>query len=115
MVSFIVTLMRLLQGIARSFRNRDFQVLLVLIVLMLLSGTLFYRNEEGLSTLDALYFCVSTLSTVGDSGFRPATALGKIFTMVYIVVGTGIFLGLMFYIARGVLNRKDGEDRGKKS
>jgi len=114
MVSFAVTLLRLLQGIARSFRNKDFQVLLVIILLLLFSGTMFYRSEEGLSTIDALYFCVSTLSTVGDSGFRPATTLGKIFTILYIVVGTGAFLGLMFYIARGVLNRKDDRERGEK-
>lgn len=112
MISFAVTLMRLLKGIGKSFRDKNFQVLFILILLMLLSGTLFYTEEEGMSVVDALYFCISTLSTVGHPNFEPQTTLGKIFTMLYIVVGTGLFLGLMFYVARGVFIRKD--DGNKK-
>jgi Ni,Fe-hydrogenase I cytochrome b subunit len=83
MVSFLITLMRLIKGIWRAFRDKDFQVLFVLIILMLVSGILFYTKEEGMSVLDALYFCITTLSTVGHPHFEPHTAFGKIFTLIY--------------------------------
>ena len=65
MISFLLTLKRLISGLIRAFKQRYFVALFVLIVIMLLSGTLFYTGQEGLSVLDALYFCVATLSTVG--------------------------------------------------
>ncbi|QJD84905.1 potassium channel family protein [Cohnella herbarum] len=111
MVSLLVTLSRLLKGISKSVKDKNFQALFILILLMLVSGTLFYTEEEGMSFVDALYFCISTLSTVGHPNFEPQTTLGKIFTMIYIVVGTGLFLGLMFYVARGVFVRKDDGDK----
>ncbi|QMV41475.1 potassium channel family protein [Cohnella cholangitidis] len=114
MVSFLITLIRLLKGIRRSFKDKNFQVLFILILLMLVSGTLFYTGEEGLGVVDALYFCITTLSTVGHPDFEPQTTLGKIFTMIYIVVGTGLFLGLMFYVARAILNRKEDDNGAKK-
>lgn len=114
MVSFLITLMRLLKGLRRAFKEKDFQVLFILILLMLVSGTIFYTKEEGLNLLDALYFCVTTLSTVGSSHFEPQTTLGKIFTMVYILVGTGLFLGLVFHIALAVMNRPEGDNKTKK-
>lgn len=103
MFSFLVTLKRLLGGVIRAFKQDNFQVIFVLILLMLLSGTIFYSAEEGLSVLDALYFCVATLSTVGHPIFVPQTDLGKIFTMVYIVVGTGLFLGLIAHLAYAII------------
>ncbi|MWV42437.1 two pore domain potassium channel family protein [Paenibacillus sp. HJL G12] len=117
MISFLLTLKRLLSGLFHAFKHKNFQVLFVSIVFVLLSGTLFYTREEGLSVVDALYFCISTLSTVGHPNFVPQTTFGKIFTMIYIVVGTGLFMGLMGYIAYGVVKssqREDEEEKDKK-
>lgn len=112
MISFILTLKRLLSGLFHAFKNKDFIALFVLILLVLLSGTLFYTKEEGLSVIDALYFCVMTLSTIGDPSFVPQTAFGKIFTMIYVVAGTGLFIALIITVARSILNskKKDKED-----
>lgn len=121
MISFVLTLKRLLTGLFHAFKLKNFQVFFVLIVLLLVSGTIFYATEENLSVIDALYFCITTLSTVGHPDFMPKTGLGKIFTMIYIVVGTGTFMGLLSYVAYGVVqsNQKDGDidterDRFKK-
>lgn len=81
---------------------------------MLLSGTIFYVKEEGLTVLDAMYFCVTTLSTVGHPTFEPRTALGKVFTMAYIIVGTGLFLGLIGYIAYALIKQPEGEKQKKE-
>ncbi|GIO54818.1 transporter [Paenibacillus sp. SSG-1] len=121
MISFVLTLKRLLTGLFHAFKLKNFQVFFVLIVLLLVSGTIFYTTEENLAIIDALYFCITTLSTVGHPDFMPKTGLGKIFTMIYIVVGTGTFMGLLSYVAYGVVqsNQKDGDidterDRFKK-
>lgn len=114
MISFLLTLKRLLGGIWGAFKLKNFQVLFVLILIMLLSGTLFYTKEEGLSVIDALYFCIATLSTVGHPEFVPQTDLGKVFTMIYIVVGSGLFLGMAGYIAYAIIKsnlREDSQER----
>ncbi|OAB38267.1 transporter [Paenibacillus macquariensis subsp. defensor] len=110
MVSFLLTAKRLLSGIFHAFKLKNFQVLFFLIVLMLISGTLFYSKEEGLSIMDALYFCVVTLSTVGHPSFEPQTSLGKVFTMIYIIVGTGLFLGMMGHIAYAIIKSSQKEE-----
>ncbi|WP_050927700.1 potassium channel family protein [Aestuariivita boseongensis] len=61
------------------------------LVLVVTSGTVFFRLVEGWSWLDAYFFTVITLSTVGYGSLVPATALGKIGTTVFIFVGLGVF------------------------
>ncbi|MDA7424375.1 potassium channel family protein [Thalassococcus lentus] len=54
-------------------------------------GTVFFRYAEGWSWLDAYFFTVVTLSTVGYGNLVPVTAAGKIGTTIFIFVGLGIF------------------------
>ncbi|CAM6097286.1 unnamed protein product [Calypogeia fissa] len=60
-------------------------------------GTLcFYFAKDDLfgikteSFIDALYFCVVTLTTVGYGDLVPDTTLGKLFTSLYIFIGFGL-------------------------
>ncbi|WP_410768277.1 potassium channel family protein [Fontibacillus sp. BL9] len=103
MLSFVLTLKRLLSGLRHSFKRHHFQVLLFLIAATLLSGTIFYVKVEHLNWLDALYFCVVTLTTVGHPEFVPQTSLGKVFTMVYAFAGIGLTFGTIFEIAAGII------------
>lgn len=80
-----------------------FRSTLFLVLLTLLSGTLFYRNFEGWGWLDALYFSVATMSTVGYGDLTPATDAGKVFTIIYIFVGIGIFVALVGQIANALI------------
>ena len=59
----------------------------------MLSGTVFFTLVEGWSVLDSFYFSVTTLTTVGFGDPAPATAAGKIFPIVYILVGLGVIGG----------------------
>ena len=65
--------------------------LILSLVLVVAVGTIFFRFVEGWSWLDAYFFTVITLSTVGYGSLVPATALGKIGTTVFIFVGLGVF------------------------
>ncbi len=53
-------------------------------------GTVVYSTLEGWSLLDALYFSVVTLATVGFGDLTPTTDLAKLFTVGYIITGIGI-------------------------
>ena len=64
-------------------------------VTLLVSGTAFFTLVEKWSILDAFYFSVTTLTTVGFGDPAPTTALGKIFTVVYIFVGLGVIGGFI--------------------
>lgn len=65
--------------------------LIFTLVMIIASGTAFFRWAEGWTWLDAYFFTVVTLSTVGYGSLVPATALGKIGTTVFIILGLGVF------------------------
>ncbi|REK71284.1 potassium channel family protein [Paenibacillus paeoniae] len=113
MISLLLTVKRLFSALWRSFKLKNFQALFMLVIVMLLSGTVFFVRNEGLSIVDALYVCVLTLSTVGHPTFEPQTELGKVFMMLYVVVGTGLFLGLIGHIAYALIKQPERKT-GKK-
>lgn len=110
MVSLWLTMLRLLKAIVRSWSVPRFRAALMLAVLILLSGTVFYHSVEGWSWIDALYFSVTTVSTVGFGDLAPRTDIGKIFTVVYIFVGVGVFVLLFAQFARALLRADEMED-----
>lgn len=72
--------------------TRYYLLALVLsLALIIAVGTVFFRLVEGWSWIDAYFFSVVTLSTVGYGQLVPATVLGKIGTTVFIFLGLGIF------------------------
>ena len=99
MIPFITVLVRFVRTIWQSSKDPKFQALFFLVVVTLAAGTLFYRQAEGWSLLDSLYFSVITLTTVGYGDLSPSTGVSKIFTIFYIFVGIGIILGFLNVIA----------------
>jgi voltage-gated potassium channel len=87
---------------------RFFQALFSLVILTLVSGTLFYSQVEGWSLLDSLYFSIITLTTVGYGDLTPATAAGNVFTIVYLFAGIGLILGFVNAIAKRSTERRAG-------
>ena len=75
MISFFTTLFNFFRAVWRGLRDPEFQVLLTLTTVTLISGTLFYRYAEGWSVLDSLYFSVITLTTVGYGDLSPSSSL----------------------------------------
>ncbi|PGZ97949.1 transporter [Bacillus pseudomycoides] len=99
MIAFLLTFSRMIKAFFMAWKDKEFQVLFVLTVLTLSIGTIFYSKIEGMRVIDALYFSVVTLTTVGYGDFSPQTDFGKIFTIFYIFVGIGLIAGFIRKIA----------------
>jgi voltage-gated potassium channel Kch len=69
---------------------RQFRAVAGVAALVILGGAIFYHLVEKLSWLNAVYFCVVTLATVGYGDITPKTDAGKVFTIFYILIGVGI-------------------------
>lgn len=89
-------------------RDHDSRPVLYWALGTLLLGTLIYHWLEGWSYLDALYFCVVSLATVGYGDLTPTTPLARAFTIFYLINGIGILLALFDRI-RIVRTRGMGE------
>ncbi|MCP4459700.1 MAG: two pore domain potassium channel family protein [Cytophagales bacterium] len=76
-------------------RDKEYRQLLYTTFLTLTTGTIVYHFLEGWSWIDSLYFSTITLSTIGYGDFYPHTDAGKIFTILYIIVGVGIILSFI--------------------
>lgn len=64
--------------------------LVTITALLVATGTIVYHLIEKWSFVDAFYFCIVTLATVGYGDLVPKTTVGKLFTTAYIVVGIAI-------------------------
>jgi voltage-gated potassium channel len=73
-------------------RDREERGPLVLVASLLIVGTIFYVAVEGWSVIDAVYFCAMSLATVGYGDVVPATEVGKVFTVIYVLAGIGILV-----------------------
>jgi voltage-gated potassium channel len=75
--------------------DKDSRPILIWAGLTLVFGMFVYQRLEGWSYLDALYFSVISLATVGYGDLTPTTPLAKGFTIFYIINGIGILLGVI--------------------
>jgi voltage-gated potassium channel len=80
------------------------------VVSILVSGTTFYSFAENWSVVDAFYFSVTTLTTVGFGDPAPTTTLGKLFTVLYIFVGLGIIGGFINVLAKHTIALRRGRE-----
>ncbi|MCJ7558874.1 MAG: potassium channel family protein [Gammaproteobacteria bacterium] len=103
MNSLILASIRLMRAIHHAYQDPEFRALLAIMLLLLMSGTIFYVNHEGWSYVDALYFCVTTMSTVGYGDLTPTSNISKIFTVIYTFISIGVFVGVAAKLANAML------------
>lgn len=110
MSSFLLTLARFIRAFGHGLKDAEFRALLFVLVGLLVSGTIFYSTVEGWGILDSLYFCVTTLATVGYGDLHPTTPLSKVFTMLYIILGVGVFVAFITKVTANQTRRKRGDE-----
>lgn len=97
----------LTKGLRVAFREPKVQALLGLTFTLIFIATFVYYFVEGWSLLDSVYFSVMTISTVGYGDITPVTAFGKIFTILYVLCGLGVFVAAATAIAESLLKAKN--------
>ena len=90
-------------AVYRAAANPVFRALLLLLGFLLITGPLFYVSVEKWSYVDALYFCVMTMSTIGYGDLTPTTDLSKIFTILYAFISIGTFVAVGSKLAQAIL------------
>jgi len=81
----------------RSIRHPAHQAFMLAVVVVLITGVVFYRLAEGWSLADSLYFTVIALSTIGFGDFTPTTTFSRLFTVLYAIIGVGL-IGTLLHL-----------------
>ena len=90
------------------------EILVAVLAVLVFVGTVGFMMIEGVSLLDAFYFVVVTMATVGYGDVHPLTAGGKVFTLFIIVMGVGTFLGVIANVTEIILARREVETKMAK-
>ena len=93
------------------WKDVEFRILFVLIMLLLLTGAIFYSEVEGYDLIDSLYFSVMIMSTIGYGELTLSTSTAKIFTIVYAFVSIGVFITIgskvvLLFVERSKVSQK---------
>ncbi|MEW5910403.1 MAG: ion channel [Thermodesulfobacteriota bacterium] len=81
---------------------------------VLFSGTMAFMFVEKRSLIDAFYYIIVTMATVGYGDIVPASSSGKIIAILLIVTGVGTFLGVIANATELMLSRREKMVRMKK-
>lgn len=99
MIPLFVVFKRLWRSMRASMEDPAFRGLMHLTGVLLLAGTFFYWRMEDWTLFQSLYFSVITLTTVGYGDLVPGTAVGRAFTMGYVLLGIGVIVAVATHIA----------------
>lgn len=72
--------------------TKHFILTITLLIVMIVFGTIGYMIIEGWDYFDSLYMTIITLATVGYGEVHEISRVGRLYTMVMIVVGVGFFV-----------------------
>jgi ABC-type microcin C transport system permease subunit YejB len=67
---------------------------------------MFYWSVEDWTLIQALYFSVVTLATVGYGDLTPTSDFSRIFTIIYIFIGLGVLVLFLSSIAQQYIKHK---------
>ena len=76
-------------------KDLDYYVLLSFAITVVTVGTVVFHQLEKWSWIDSFYFTIITLATIGYGDLVPTTPVGKLVTVIFVIVGVGIFLGFL--------------------
>lgn len=106
---------RALDDIRSVFGDSELKGLLLFAVIILVGGTAFYMAIEGWDVIEAFYFCVTVLTTVGFGDLHPTSDVSRLFTAVYMLLGIGFVLGFISVAARQAAARVANRGRNGES
>ena len=98
---------------------KHIRISILLVVLVLITGTVGYILIEGWNLIDSFYMTVISITTTGFAEVNPLSATGKIFTAFLIVLGLttiGYTLGrfTQYFVEEYIFRRRRMKERIKK-
>lgn len=90
------------------------RLLLGLPFVVVIIGTLGFMAIEGLSFLDAFYFTIVTISTVGYGDIHPTNIASKMFGIVVVIIGIGTFLTIVTNLTQMLIHRRHNRLRMRR-
>ena len=94
-----------------SYRMRIYLIILFFVLAVGMIGLIII---EHLSPLDAFYFLIVTIATVGYGDIHPVTPLGKILVMLVIITGVGCFIGVAANSIESMFDERERRTRIEK-
>jgi hypothetical protein len=91
-----------------------FRIYLAILGMVLLVGITGLMVIEGYSLLDAFYFIIVTIATVGYGDLHPLTPHGKILVIGIILAGVGCFVGLVANAIEYMIDMRERAHRIEK-
>jgi voltage-gated potassium channel len=91
-----------------------FRIYIAVFLCIIIGGTAALMAVEGLSPLDAIYFLIVTIATVGYGDLYPVTPLGKVTVIIIIIFGVGVFVGLVANSIEYLIDKRERAERLKK-
>jgi voltage-gated potassium channel len=108
---FLSAYVRLVKAIYAAFCSTQVQALILVCTSIALAQAFIFMRIEDWRFLDAFYFSVVSMATVGYGDFVPQTPLGKIAALVFLMVGIGIFVLTVSSIAQVILGEMSPSTR----
>ncbi|MDX8350050.1 potassium channel family protein [Cognatiyoonia sp. IB215446] len=96
---FFRNYLNLLRALASAIFDPRSLHLLAMTVSLVAISTVVFVYLEGWRPLDAAYFSVMTMATIGFGDLVPTTDAGKVFTVLFATAGIGLFVVLVSTIA----------------
>ena len=106
MFHFLIAIRGLAKAVIAIWRDPETRALPVIVGILLLTGTIFYWGAEDWSPIEALYFSVVTLTTVGYGDLTPTSDFSRIFTIIYIFIGLGVLVAFLSSVAQQYMAQK---------
>lgn len=107
--------MLVIKAILDFLRDKNYRDLLLTTSVVILIGTVAFMILEGWRWIDALYFCIITLTTVGYGDFTPQTDAGKLFNIIYLLFGLGLILSFVKTVYDHFENTKNQRAKDKNT
>ena len=91
----------------QPLKSRTVHQLLVLGILIITVGVILFMGLEGWGFVDAFYFTVSLLTTVGFGDLVPTHELSRFIASIYMLLVVPLMLVMMGVVADGVFRFRD--------
>ena len=106
MLATLAVMLGFVDSMRGAAKDPEFRAIGVVALIQWGVGIAVYMIVEGWGLLDAAYFCVVSLATVGYGDLAPETAIGKLFTIVYLLAGVGLFVMVVSRLASARVERR---------